>query len=83
MGGYNLHNKYIIMIIKWRSSLMYNNGFNLGLSNIPIMIKGKSRSICAENPTGKPGYGGQAASNLGATRKGRPCINLKGGNEHI
>ena len=30
----------------------------------------KSRSISFENPTGQPGQGGQAKSNLGAARKG-------------
>jgi len=32
----------------------------------------KSRSISFENPTGEPGAGGQAASNLGVGRKGAP-----------
>ena len=32
-----------------------------------------SRSISFENPTGAPGEGGQAASNLGPGRKGLPC----------
>ena len=58
---------------------MYNNGFNFNLSNMPMIIQGKSHSISAENPDGKVGYGGQAASNLGPTRKGRPCISLKQG----
>ena len=40
-----------------------------------------SRSICFENPTGAPGEGGKAASNLGAGRKGAPAINLKPGEE--
>lgn len=38
-----------------------------------------SRSICFENPTGAPGQGGQAASNLGPTRKGKPSIDFKAG----
>jgi hypothetical protein len=36
-----------------------------------------SRSICFENPTGAPGQGGKASSNLGAGRKGSPAITLK------
>jgi hypothetical protein len=39
----------------------------------------KSRSISFENPTGQPGQGGQAESNLGAGRKGAPCRDLKPG----
>lgn len=39
----------------------------------------RTRSICAENPSGAPGAGGQAVSNLGAGRKGRPCIELPAG----
>jgi hypothetical protein len=33
----------------------------------------ESRAITAENPRGERGVGGQAASNLGPTRKGSPC----------
>lgn len=33
----------------------------------------ESRSISFENPTGEPGHGGQAASNLGVGRKGFPA----------
>jgi len=40
-----------------------------------------SRSISFENPTGAPGQGGQAASKLGATRKGAPAITLKAGQD--
>jgi hypothetical protein len=40
-----------------------------------------SRSISFENPTGAPGQGGQAASKLGAGRKGAPAIDLKAGQE--
>ncbi|MCX8157043.1 MAG: DUF2961 domain-containing protein [Verrucomicrobiae bacterium] len=38
-----------------------------------------SRSISFENPTGAPGQGGQAASNLGPGRKGAPAKNLAPG----
>lgn len=40
-----------------------------------------SRSICFENPTGAPGQGGQAASKLGPTRKGKPAMTLKAGQD--
>ncbi len=40
-----------------------------------------SRSISFENPTGAPGEGGKAASNLGIGRKGAPMITLKAGQE--
>ncbi len=58
---------------------MFNNGFSFGLSNAPMLVKGKSRSICAENPEGKVGFAGQESSNLGKSRKGRPCIDLPQG----
>jgi hypothetical protein len=48
-------------------------GYNLaGLPKLRPQVK--SRSLSAENPDGKPGAGGQAASNLGVGRKGRPCL---------
>ena len=39
------------------------------------------RSISFENPTGAPGEGGKAASQLGVGRKGAPSITLKAGQE--
>jgi hypothetical protein len=38
-----------------------------------------SRSISFENPTGAPGEGGKAASNLGPTRKGSPSRRIEPG----
>jgi hypothetical protein len=38
-----------------------------------------SRSISFENPTGEPGAGGRASSNLGAGRKGAPAREIKPG----
>ena len=38
-----------------------------------------SRSISFENPTGAPGEGGKAASNLGVGRKGSPARTIKPG----
>ena len=39
----------------------------------------QSRSISFENPTGAPGQGGQAASNLGVGRKGHPAEMIQPG----
>lgn len=39
----------------------------------------ESRSISFENPTGAPGEGGKAASNLGIGRKGFPAKNIRAG----
>ncbi len=47
------------------------------LNSICILQDGKSRAITAENPKGEKGSGGMAASALGPSRKGKPCINLK------
>ncbi len=38
-----------------------------------------TRSISFENPTGEPGAGGQAASNLGKARKGAPARTIQPG----
>jgi len=40
-----------------------------------------SRSISFESPTGAPGQGGKAASNLGPGRKGAPAMALEAGQE--
>ena len=44
------------------------------LSGLPLLKKGKSRTINWENRTGEKGKGGMAASDLGPSRKGSPCI---------
>jgi hypothetical protein len=49
------------------------------LETLATITDERSRSITAENPDGEPGAGGQAASNLGPGRKGRPCIDLPAG----
>lgn len=41
-----------------------------------------SRSISEENPTGEPGEGGKAASQIGVGRKGAPRFDLKAGETH-
>ena len=52
------------------------NSFSKGLSFIPLLSNAKTRSISAENPSGKVNSGGNEASHLGVGRKGRPCITL-------
>jgi hypothetical protein len=59
--------------------MLQNNGLGFGLSTAPLMSKGVTRSITAENPQGEKGQGGKEASNLGIGRKGRPCITLPQG----
>ena len=44
------------------------------LSSLPLLAKGRSRSINQENYTGEKGKGGMASSDLGPGRKGSPCI---------
>src|ERR1051325_4545239 len=51
----------------------------LGLGRLPYITDGQSFAITAESPKGKKGKGGQAPSNLGPTRKGRPAISLPAG----
>ena len=45
-----------------------------GLGMLPMAKHMKSRAINAENPTGEKGKGGRAASPLGPSRKGSPCL---------
>ncbi len=52
---------------------------NFGLGSIPLLRQFESRSICAENPDGSKGAGGQAENHLGAGWKGRPCLTLEAG----
>lgn len=40
-------------------------GLPFGLSNLPLLGQGRTRSISAENPTGEPGQGGMAVPNPG------------------
>lgn len=53
------------------------------LSAMYALDSGRSRSICAENKTGAKGQGGKAASNLGPSRKGSPCITLLPNQENV
>lgn len=42
--------------------------------DIPVITGGSSRAINGENPRGEKGKGGMAASTLGPSRKGSPCL---------
>jgi hypothetical protein len=62
---------------------MSRNHVHLGLFDLPLLTNGKTRSICAENPTGEKGKGaledpkGEGpAADLGKGWKVRPCITL-------
>lgn len=54
-----------------------NNFIYHGFSNLPMLTNGVTRSVCAENPHGEKGAGGQEASVLGKSRKGRAGIQLQ------
>ncbi len=43
-------------------------------ASLPLLNGGRSRAVNAENPEGEKGKGGMAASHLGPSRKGSPCI---------
>ena len=45
-----------------------------GIETLANFKKGRSRAINAENPYGEKGKGGMAASDLGPSRKGSPCL---------
>jgi len=49
------------------------------IANVAALADERTRSITAENPDGEKGAGGQAASNLGTGRKGRPCLTVESG----
>lgn len=50
------------------------NGPRNVLDSVAFMSMGRSRCVNAENPTGGKGHAAMAASQLGPSRKGRPCI---------
>lgn len=54
--------------------MMFENPFYAGFSALPLLTGGRSRAVNAENPYGEKGRGGMAASELGPSRKGSPCI---------
>ncbi len=45
-----------------------------GWSSLPLMAGGQSRAINGENLRGEKGKGAMAASHLGPSRKGSPCL---------
>ncbi|MGP4039531.1 glycoside hydrolase family 172 protein [Gracilibacillus sp. D59] len=53
---------------------MMQDMFLNSLSTLPLTNNVKSRAITAENPKGEKGAGGKAASHLGPSRKGSPCL---------
>src|SRR5437016_9853008 len=55
------------------------SGIGPNVAGLPALSDAESFAITAENPTGEKGKGGQAASDLGPTRKGRPSIALPPG----
>lgn len=48
--------------------------FGTLLGSACMLDRGESRAVNAENRTGEKGKGGMAASHLGVSRKGSPCI---------
>jgi len=65
------------------------DGLNMGMGNLPLLSKAKTRSISPENPTGEKGKGGmakigegtasKAASDLGLGWKVNPFIKIEAG----
>lgn len=53
------------------------------LSGLPRLGNGRSRSISWENRNGEKGKGGMAASALGPSRKGSPCVPKIGAGETV
>ena len=53
------------------------------LSSLYLLQSGQSRSINWENRTGEKGKGGMAASELGPSRKGSPCVPVIHANEEV
>jgi len=61
------------------------NGLGMNLGTLSRLSKAKTRSICAENPTGAKGQGGMAVPDGGAARelgqgwKVKPCVSIPAG----
>lgn len=51
-----------------------NGIFQNSLAGLTLQRNARSRAVNAENPTGEKGKGGMAASCLGPSRKGMPCL---------
>lgn len=56
--------------------------FSAGFSSIPLLATGRTRSVSPENVNGESGSGGKAASVLGPSRKGAPCVTIGKGQTH-
>ena len=50
------------------------NGTNMTRASLTPIRHESSRAVNADTPTGEPGKGGIAASELGPSRKGSPCL---------
>ena len=68
---------YILFIFLVSSQLLVSQVNNDAIFDISTDIQ--SRSITFENPTGEPGEGGKAASEIGVGRKGAPAKMIKPG----
>lgn len=69
---------------------LFSGIFFIALPQVPISediynldVKLESRSISFENPTGEPGEGGKAASEIGVGRKGAPNKRIQPGEEVV
>lgn len=70
--------------------ILFSGIFLIATSQVPasedlfnLDVKLESRSISFENPTGEPGEGAKAASELGAGRKGAPNKRIEPGEEVV
>jgi hypothetical protein len=70
--------------------ILFSGIFMIAMPQVPVLedlfnldVKLESRSISFENPTGEPGQGGKAASELGVGRKGAPNKRIQPGEEVV
>lgn len=70
--------------------ILFSGIFMIAMPQVPVSedlfnldVKLESRSISFENPTGEPGQGGKAASELGVGRKGAPNKRIQPGEEVV
>ncbi len=78
------HIPAIMIFLSWMAILLtgcrkFSHSVNVASEPYTLDFGLVSRSISFENPTGQPGQGGHAASDLGVGRKGNPAILLKAG----
>jgi hypothetical protein len=82
MGNLNLIRIKTMVVLVLLLGILHSCMPESGKTNGQLFDLGtglKSRSISFENPTGEPGQGGQAASNLGIGRKGFPSKGIAPG----